>query len=74
MKTVLFLFNKQQSEVVRTQQSAKTIKHHFPPQVKLTLVNFFSLHTIVETFRFLNYLLLNLPLFHLRDAKVFLII
>jgi len=32
------------------------------------------MHTVFEMFRFLNYLLLNLPLVHLRDVKVFLVI
>lgn len=73
MKIILFLFNKLQSEVMRTQQSAKTIKGHFPPQIKFTLL-FFFLHAIVEMFKFLNYLLLNLPLVHLRDVQVFLVI
>lgn len=57
---------------MRTQQSAKTIKDHFPPQKKFNYS--FFLHTIVEMFRFLNYLVLNLPLVHLRDVKVFLVI
>lgn len=72
MKTILFLFNK----YVWSGENTVISKNHqtlFPTSSKVNISIFF-LHTVVEMFRFLNYLLLNLPLFHLRDAKVFLII
>lgn len=72
MKAILFLFNSlKQWEHSNQQRPSKVISH-----LKKNLQYFLFLHTIVEKLRVLNYLnlLLNLPLVHLRDVKVFLVI